>query len=98
MTLHEQRVQPSSKCEDCTIYKGDIYCTMNCSSARLMPMTGPNHSGLRDCPTPWCNHRDQPYVWQGLDDLFQVICADCQVHGPAKASQSEAREAWNYPA
>ena len=49
---------------------------------------------MRNCPTPWCNHADAPYTWQGPDDQFCVICASCQVEGPSKPTEELALEAW----
>lgn len=47
------------------------------------------------CPTPWCDHSDKPYVWQGPDDQYCVICASCQVEGPSAATEADAMDAWS---
>lgn len=31
-----QRIHPASECEDCSVFGTEVYCTMNCSSAKLM--------------------------------------------------------------
>jgi len=50
---------------------------------------------LPHCPTPWCSHDDAPYVWQGPNDRYCVICASCQVEGPERDSEDDAIEAWS---
>lgn len=53
-----------------------------------------NESELPSCPTPWCDHSEPPYVWQGPDDGYCVICAVCQVEGPSRDTEYEAVEEW----
>ena len=46
------------------------------------------------CPTPWCDTEEPPYVWQGPDDRYAIICPGCQVEGPHCDTEAEAGDAW----
>lgn len=50
---------------------------------------------LEPCPTPWCDHAEPPYLWQGPTDDFTLICPGCNVEGPYAATEELATEAWN---
>lgn len=52
-------------------------------------------SDLKGCPTPWCQTIETPYVWQGADDKYCIICPGCQVEGPACDTEAEASAAWD---
>ena len=59
-------------------------------------MTSNNtESVVEPCPTPWCGYAEGSSIWQGPDDLFQVICDECQVEGPSRPTEAEAIAAWN---
>lgn len=78
----------------CGIY--EVYHTAEMALDRAEQFLAPEGIGnTSTCPTPWCSRDDAPYIWQGVDDKYCVICPSCQVNGPSAVTEQEAWDDWN---